>query len=69
MCVTESLEHLFGRFHRGATGGDGPGLGLGLAIARGIVALHGGRLWAESNRGEGVTFHIALPQSRQEGTE
>ncbi|HZS91056.1 MAG TPA: chemotaxis protein CheB [Chloroflexota bacterium] len=61
-------EHIFERFYRGATGGDGPGLGLGLAIARGIVALHGGRMWAESSRGVGTTFSVALPRSRGEGT-
>jgi signal transduction histidine kinase len=37
------------------------GLGLGLAISRGIVEQHGGRMWVESRPGEGATFHVALP--------
>jgi signal transduction histidine kinase len=39
------------------------GLGLGLAIARGIVQLHGGRIWAESaGLNQGATIHVVLPR-------
>lgn len=39
------------------------GLGLGLSIARGILKLHGGRIWAESaGINQGATIHIVLPQ-------
>lgn len=37
------------------------GLGLGLSIAKGLVELHGGRLWAESEPGRGAAFTFTLP--------
>lgn len=40
------------------------GAGLGLAIARNIVAAHGGRLWGANNAAGGATFYIALPATR-----
>ena len=59
------LPHVFERFYRGeksrsrATGGAG----LGLAIAKGIVEAHRGRIWAENVAGRGACFTFALPSS------
>ncbi len=52
------LEAIFARFHRH---GVAAGSGLGLSIARNVVELHRGCLWAESAPGRGATFHLRLP--------
>lgn len=53
------IDHVFERFYRGSP--DHEGLGLGLAIAKGIMELHGGSIWAESEEGKGSKFSFALP--------
>jgi len=57
------LGRIFERFHRVDTGltREVNGLGLGLAICKRIVELHGGTIWAESDIGQGSTFHVWLP--------
>ena len=60
----EDLERVFERFYRvdRARSRASGGSGIGLTIARAIVAAHGGRLWAESaGGGRGARFTIALP--------
>jgi signal transduction histidine kinase len=57
---SHQLEAVFERFWQ-ARGEDRRGLGLGLYISKGIVEAHGGRLWAESQPGEGSTFAFTLP--------
>lgn len=59
------LPHIFDRFRRGSNVDDRrfAGMGLGLYISRGIVEQHGGRIWVESQVGEGTTFHVALPST------
>ncbi len=57
------LPTIFERFARASNVDDRKfhGMGLGLYICRGIVEEHGGRIWAESEVGNGSTFHVALP--------
>lgn len=56
----EHRQQIFDRFWRAEKTG-GKGIGLGLAIAKGIVRSHGGRIWVESEEGRGSTFHFTLP--------
>ena len=55
------LERMFAKFHHGTVENGGTDIGLGLAICRSIVRLHGGRAWAESVPGGGTAFRISLP--------
>jgi signal transduction histidine kinase/HD-GYP domain-containing protein (c-di-GMP phosphodiesterase class II) len=57
------LPHVFERFYRARNDGDPDvdGSGLGLAISRGIVELHGGRIWAEAREPRGSRFCFAMP--------
>jgi PAS domain S-box-containing protein len=60
----QALERIFQPFHQSAENwyASESGLGLGLAIARDLVGMHGGRIWAESlGRGHGSTFRVRLP--------
>ena len=58
----EQLPHIFGRFWQ-ARSSDRRGIGLGLAIAKGIVEAHNGRIWVESHVGLGSTFYFTLPNA------
>lgn len=62
--LPEERHRLFKPFERLSarpTAGE-KSLGLGLAIAEGIVAAHGGRIWVESAPGQGAAFCCALPR-------
>ncbi len=64
----DQLARVFDRFHRVdmRLTRESEGLGVGLAIAKRIVELHGGSIWAESGADGGATFHVALPLAPRE---
>ncbi|MDE2490931.1 MAG: HAMP domain-containing histidine kinase [Elusimicrobia bacterium] len=57
----DELAHLFDRFFQASEGKRKKrGLGLGLAICKGLVEAHGGRIWVESLPGAGASFNFTL---------
>jgi K+-sensing histidine kinase KdpD len=71
----EIRERVFDKFFRAMRDGDSHsnkpvGTGMGLAIAKGIVEAHGGRIWIENGSNEsGARFVVALPTGNDEGSE
>ncbi len=58
----EDRERVFEEFQQTEAGvGNHEGTGLGLALSKRFVELHGGRIWLESEIGHGSTFTFALP--------
>ena len=53
--------HVFDRFYRGDPARERGGTGLGLALTRSIVVVHGGRIDVESTQGAGTCFRVVLP--------
>jgi signal transduction histidine kinase len=64
------LPHVFERFRQvdGSATRRHPGMGIGLSLARSLVELHGGTIWAESAVGRGSRFTFSLPIRAWRGT-
>jgi len=56
----EETDRLFEKFYRGTHPQPNGGTGMGLAIARGIIEAHNGKVWVESSAGKGATFKFSL---------
>jgi signal transduction histidine kinase len=61
------IPHLFDNFWQ-ARRNDHRGVGLGLAIAKGLVEAHGGKIWCDSALGRGSTFSFTLPRAIMVGS-
>ena len=54
-------QRVFDKFYRVQRPGAASGAGLGLTICRGIMAAHGGQIWAENRSGGGTALRFTLP--------
>lgn len=59
----EFLSEIFEEYSRAPNGNGSRGLGLGLAVVRQIVAAHEGKIWAESQVGQGSAFTVLIPMA------
>ncbi len=58
-------DHIFNKFYQiqRQAGAGSKGSGLGLAICNGIIAVHGGSIWVESEENQGSRFYFSLPKT------
>jgi signal transduction histidine kinase len=65
--LPEYFERVFGLFNK--LDAKSEGTGIGLALVKRIVEIHGGRIWVKSERGKGSTFLFTLPISSHQSPE
>jgi signal transduction histidine kinase len=66
--AAEDLDRIFEEFQQTETGASqSEGTGLGLALSKRFVEMHGGRIWCDSELGKGSTFQFTLPLRPVEG--
>ncbi len=66
---TGDLTRVFDKFYRvlhDQRAGQPAGSGLGLAVCKGLVEAHSGRIWAEPREGGGLIMHVELPVGKRE---
>ena len=61
----EMLPRIFERFYKADRSRASTGAGLGLSISKHVIESHGGKIWAESEPGNGTTIYFALPSSHE----
>jgi PAS domain S-box-containing protein len=61
--AAENRAKVFERYWQSSAGARARGAGLGLSIAKGIVEAHGGRIWLDSELGQGSTFAFTIPRA------
>jgi two-component system sensor histidine kinase KdpD len=62
---TEERQRIFQRFFRLAETASAPGLGLGLAVCKGFIEAHNGKIWVEERPGGGSVFCFTIPIEQQ----
>jgi two-component system sensor histidine kinase KdpD len=65
----QDVERVFERFYRGTGSSDRFGTGMGLAIARGLIALQGGRITVANHAAGGAIFTLAIPVATRAAVE
>lgn len=66
---SDDINHIFDKFYRGSQSQYNEGTGMGLAIAKGIIEAHGGKIWVETNVGKGTSFYFVIPVDKTEIVE